>query len=87
MGSVTKLLLWLLNSLRRRPRVILVEDRGALAGLVTVKDVLRFTHTEHASAYSSWNERRFDDAVEEAWSWTADRTDSVKEWFKRLRRH
>ncbi|OCH88114.1 Cl-channel protein [Obba rivulosa] len=71
---------------RMGPRVILVEDHGALAGLVTVKDVLRFTHTEHAPAYSSWNERRFDDAVEEAWSWTTHWTDTLVSWFRKLRR-
>ncbi|EMD33680.1 hypothetical protein CERSUDRAFT_67832 [Gelatoporia subvermispora B] len=69
---------------RLGPRVILVEDRGMLVGLVTVKDVLHFTHTEHASAHSSWNERRFDDAVEEAWSWTAHRTDTIIGWTRRL---
>ncbi|KAL6303549.1 hypothetical protein BKA93DRAFT_336335 [Sparassis latifolia] len=50
-------------SKRMVPRVILVEDHGALAGLVTLKDVLRFTLTEqgerclhgiNASSMVSW---------------------------------
>ena len=45
-----------------RPRVILVEDRGLLIGLVTVKDVLRFIVTEkldhgpHGTSAEGWME-------------------------------
>lgn len=35
-----------------RPRVILVERHGALAGLVTVKDVLRFIATSEKASHS-----------------------------------
>ncbi|KAI8993977.1 Cl-channel protein [Trametes punicea] len=57
---------------RMGPRVILVEDHGALAGLVTVKDVLRFTMTEIDDRHSPWNEHRFDGVVDEAWLWGSD---------------
>lgn len=53
------------------PRVILVEDHGTLVGLVTVKDVLRFTVHE-GGAVSSWDERRFEGIIEELWTWTSN---------------
>ncbi|KAJ3491253.1 hypothetical protein NLI96_g830 [Meripilus lineatus] len=34
---------------RMGPRVIIVEDHGSLAGLITIKDVLRFTIAEESS--------------------------------------
>ncbi|KAH9920115.1 chloride channel [Fomitopsis serialis] len=58
---------------RMGPRVILVEDRGELIGLVTVKDVLRFTLTEHSRTQSPWSEAEFEGIIEEAWAWTTDR--------------
>ncbi|KAI0645842.1 Cl-channel protein [Trametes meyenii] len=67
---------------RMGPRVILVEDHGALAGLVTVKDVLRFTMTEHDDRHSPWNEQRFDGVVDEAWSWGSDAIDRAWSWCR-----
>ncbi|KAK7473207.1 glycerol ethanol, ferric requiring protein [Stygiomarasmius scandens] len=53
------------------PRVILVEDHGALVGLVTVKDVLRFTATEKFDHEPSWDERGgLDGLLEEIWTCT-----------------
>ncbi|OBZ70692.1 hypothetical protein A0H81_09370 [Grifola frondosa] len=69
---------------RMGPRVVLVEDHGALAGLVTIKDVLRFTMTEQDDAHSPWNEQRFDDVVDEAWTWTSNMADNVWSWCRRL---
>ncbi|KAI0358600.1 Cl-channel protein [Trametes cingulata] len=68
---------------RMGPRVILVEDHGRLVGLVTVKDVLRFTMTEHDDRHSPWNEQRFDGVVDEAWSWGSDALDRAWEWCRR----
>ncbi|KZT71767.1 hypothetical protein DAEQUDRAFT_723852 [Daedalea quercina L-15889] len=58
---------------RMGPRVILVEDRGVLVGLITVKDVLRFTLTEHSKTCSPWSEAEFDGIIEEVWNWTSDK--------------
>lgn len=70
------------------PRVILVENHGALAGLVTVKDVLRFTMTEHDDRHSPWNEQRFDGVVDEAVLWGSDAVDRAWAWCRgRLGRH
>ncbi|KAF5355445.1 hypothetical protein D9758_006397 [Tetrapyrgos nigripes] len=53
------------------PRVVLVEDHGALVGLVTVKDVLRFTATAKFDHEPSWDERGgLDGLLEEIWTWT-----------------
>lgn len=60
-----------LNALR--PRVILVEDQGVLVGLVTVKDVLRFTLMEHSLNHSSWTGAEFEGIIEEVWTWMSDR--------------
>ncbi|KAI0759889.1 Cl-channel protein [Trametes elegans] len=67
---------------RMGPRVILVEEHGVLAGLVTVKDVLRFTMTEHDDRHSPWNEHRFDGVVDEAWVWGNDAVDRVWSWCR-----
>lgn len=56
-----------------RPRVILVEDQGVLVGLVTVKDVLRFTLMEHSRTHSPWAGAEFEGIIEEVWTWTSDR--------------
>ena len=56
-----------------RPRVILVEDQGVLVGLVTVKDVLRFTLMEHSRTHSPWTEAEFEGIIEEVWTWTSNR--------------
>ncbi|KAI9067301.1 Cl-channel protein [Trametes sanguinea] len=68
---------------RMGPRVILVEDHGVLVGLVTVKDVLRYTMTELDDRHSPWNEHRFDGVVDEAWSWGSDVADRGMSWFRR----
>ena len=52
---------------------MLVEDQGVLVGLVTVKDVLRFTLMEHNRTHSSWTEAEFEGIIEEVWAWTSDR--------------
>ncbi|PCH36055.1 Cl-channel protein [Wolfiporia cocos MD-104 SS10] len=58
---------------RMGPRVILIEDHEVLSGLVTVKDVLRFTVTEQSPARSPWDEREFEGIIEEVWTWTYGR--------------
>ncbi|KZT10858.1 uncharacterized protein LAESUDRAFT_721246 [Laetiporus sulphureus 93-53] len=69
---------------RMGPRVILVEDRGMLVGLVTVKDVLRFTLAEHHHVQSAWSEQEFEGIIEEVWTWTCDRADAFTSWCRRL---
>ncbi|CCM03209.1 uncharacterized protein FIBRA_05333 [Fibroporia radiculosa] len=69
---------------RLGPRVILVEDRGVLAGLVTVKDVLRFTLMEQNHTHSPWSEHEFEGIVEEVWTWTNDRVYTIASWCRRL---
>ncbi|KAJ7879634.1 Cl-channel protein [Mycena olivaceomarginata] len=55
---------------RMGPRVILVEDHGVLAGLVTVKDVLRWIAVEKPEFEPSWDERGgLDGILEEVWTW------------------
>lgn len=66
------------------PRVILVENHGALVGLVTVKDVLRFTMAEHHEPQSPWSEQRFDGALDEARMWTSSLADDVWSWCRRV---
>ncbi|KAJ7497777.1 Cl-channel protein [Mycena latifolia] len=57
---------------RMGPRVILVEDHGVLAGLVTVKDVLRWIAVEKPEREPSWDERGgLDGMLEEVWTWAA----------------
>ncbi|KAJ7646805.1 Cl-channel protein [Roridomyces roridus] len=54
---------------RMGPRVILVEEHGVLAGLVTVKDVLRWIAVEKPEREPSWDERGgLDGMLEEIWS-------------------
>ncbi|KAG8977408.1 glycerol ethanol, ferric requiring protein [Tulasnella sp. 425] len=63
------------------PRVILVEQHGALVGLITVKDVLRFiAAAEHASS-SDQNADTvgvLQGVLEEAWLWTSECLESVQ---------
>ncbi|TDL26017.1 hypothetical protein BD410DRAFT_716180 [Rickenella mellea] len=69
---------------RMGPRVILVEQYGTLVGLITVKDVLRFTTTLHSQT-PSWEERGgLDSLLEEAWTWTGDTLHRVLTWFRNL---
>ncbi|ESK90859.1 voltage-gated chloride channel [Moniliophthora roreri MCA 2997] len=70
---------------RMGPRVILVEDHGALVGLVTVKDVLRFTATEKLNHEPSWDERGgLDGILEEVWSWATEIVYRVTSWGRRI---
>ena len=65
---------------RRSPRVILVEELGALKGLVTVKDVLRFNLTEKfESDQSHWDNGEFEAALEVTWNWAAGIVDDLVE--------
>lgn len=55
---------------RMGPRVILVEERGSLVGLITVKDVLKFIAMERGASSPSWNHQaEVGDMFDEAWSW------------------
>jgi len=71
---------------RMGPRVILVEDHGLLAGLVTVKDVLKFTAMEKTDGDASWDELRggLDGLLEEAYTSTMEAVDTVVSWCRRL---
>ncbi|KAF8647110.1 hypothetical protein AX16_006942 [Volvariella volvacea WC 439] len=70
---------------RMGPRVILVESRGRLVGLVTVKDVLRFIATEKLNHEPSWDERGgLDGILEEIWTWTTHFIQGVVSWGRRL---
>ncbi|KAL4260193.1 Chloride channel protein [Pleurotus pulmonarius] len=72
---------------RMGPRIILVEDHGALAGLVTVKDVLRFIATEKLDRESSWDERGgLDGFLEELWIWTDGAVQKFMAWTSRVLR-
>ncbi|KAG8735124.1 glycerol ethanol, ferric requiring protein [Ceratobasidium sp. 414] len=61
---------------RMGPRVILVEYHGSLAGLITVKDVLRFivsSEHSHAAHGSVWNDPGvLDGLLEEVWLWAGN---------------
>ncbi|KAG9124943.1 glycerol ethanol, ferric requiring protein [Ceratobasidium sp. 392] len=61
---------------RMGPRVILVEYHGSLAGLITVKDVLRFivsTEHSHAASGSVWDDPgALNGLLEEAWLWASN---------------
>jgi chloride channel 3/4/5 len=71
-------------TLLHSPRVILVEDHGALTGLVTVKDVLRFIATL-PSHEPSWDDRGgLDGLLEELWKWVADITYRLMSWSRKL---
>ncbi|KAJ7045994.1 Cl-channel protein [Mycena alexandri] len=67
---------------RMGPRVILVEDHGVLAGLVTVKDVLRWIAVEKPEREPSWDERGgLDGMLEEVWTWLASQiVEPVLSW-------
>ena len=66
--------------------MILVEDHGTLAGLVTVKDVLKFTAMEKPDSDASWDELRggLDGLLEEAYTWTMRAVDTIASQFRRL---
>ncbi|EAU91049.2 voltage-gated chloride channel [Coprinopsis cinerea okayama7 len=70
---------------RMGPRVILVEDKGMLCGLVTVKDVLRYIATEKPGHRPSWDERGgLDGLLEELWNWGSDLRDQMLKWGWRI---
>ena len=67
------------------PRVVLVESYGALAGLITVKDVLRFTMLEqHHVQYSPWSGEDLDGLVDEARTLTSNLADDIVSWGRRV---
>ena len=63
-----------------------MENHGQLSGLVTVKDVLRFTATERQDLRSPWSEQRFDSLVDEARTWTGDLAEDAMSWARQLLR-
>jgi chloride channel 3/4/5 len=68
-----------------RPKVILVEERGSLVGLVTIKDVLRFMEIEHRDA--SWDDPDgLSGVLEEAYTWTTQTFGRVFEWMSSFAR-
>lgn len=57
-----------------------------LVGLVTVKDVLKFTAMEKPDSDASWDELRggLDGLLEEAYTWTIRVVDTVASWCRRM---
>ncbi|KZS98475.1 Cl-channel protein [Sistotremastrum niveocremeum HHB9708] len=70
---------------RLGPRIILVEQYGKLQGLVTVKDVLRFTTLENSRA-RPWDEQDVGGLIDEAWVWISEQMDRSIRWAKGLLR-
>ncbi|KAF9786964.1 Cl-channel protein [Thelephora terrestris] len=77
---------------RMGPRVILVEDHGTLVGLLTVKDVLKFTHLHerHERRGTSWNDGRIqghevEGILGDIWIWAGSVLDRVRGFFSRRR--
>jgi chloride channel 3/4/5 len=67
---------------RLGPKVILVEEYGQLAGLVTVKDVLRYTALEH-SEQNSWDDPAgVGGVLEEAWTLVRSQWNSFISWIR-----
>ncbi|KAH8993320.1 voltage-gated chloride channel [Lactarius hatsudake] len=68
---------------RMGPRVILVEDFGALVGLTSVKDVLHLEPYEQLnSPIVAWSNRgALDGALEELWTWLANVQSSIYAWY------
>jgi hypothetical protein len=70
---------------RHRPRVILVENHGELVGLVTVKDVLRFTAIHKAASEPSWMEcSGIDEVLEESLKWLSGTLVQILNWSRSL---
>jgi chloride channel 3/4/5 len=85
--------MWYANFLCLRPRVILVEDRGSLVGLLTVKDCLMFTLMQQRREYrGTWFDEEsvhgLEDSFDNIWLWTMGVVDSlsVVHWMKRIMR-
>jgi chloride channel 3/4/5 len=58
----------------------MVEDKGKLVGLVTVKDVLHFTEQHHDEAEGH---NGLSGAMDEGWTWLVDRWDQGLVWIQR----
>lgn len=71
---------------RMGPRVILVEDHGVLCGLVTVKDVLKYTLTEAGEVRSRWDETQFEGIIEHCWTFITSSTHATMSWCRSLLR-
>ncbi|KIJ60010.1 hypothetical protein HYDPIDRAFT_99474, partial [Hydnomerulius pinastri MD-312] len=69
---------------RMGPRVILVEELGSLKGLVTVKDVLRFSATEKSEGDQQWDAGEFEAVLEVVWNWAAEIVDRSLEWCRHM---
>ncbi|KAL0956839.1 hypothetical protein HGRIS_002951 [Hohenbuehelia grisea] len=70
---------------RMGPRVILVEDHGVLAGLVTVKDVLRYIAMEKPDREPSWDDRGgLDGMLEEVWLWARETIYTIISWSRSI---
>ncbi|KAB5588747.1 Chloride channel protein [Ceratobasidium theobromae] len=74
---------------RMGPRVILVEYHGSLAGLITVKDVLKFLvsseRAQHAAGGPVWNgSGELDRLLEEVWLWAGNIWQRWLEFARRL---
>jgi chloride channel 3/4/5 len=57
-----------------------------LVGLVTVKDVLKFTAMDKSEGDASWDELRggFDGLLEEAYTWTMKVADTITSVGRRM---
>ena len=80
-------------NLVQSPRVILVEDHGALVGLVTVKDVLKFTHLHELREGRGvwWNDgriqgREVEGILDDMWIWAGSVLGRVRGFFSRRSR-
>ncbi|KAF9227018.1 Cl-channel protein [Gyrodon lividus] len=72
---------------RMGPRVILVEEQGSLKGLVTVKDVLRFSVTEKSEGDQQlWDVGEFEAILEVMWNWAVETANTSLEWCRRMTR-
>jgi len=73
---------------RMGPRVILVEERGALIGLVTVKDVLRFTASAkgrpQVEEVPEWTAGELDAVLEMTWNWARETSEGWRERARRM---
>ena len=66
--------------------MILIEDHGVLCGLITVKDVLKYTLSQAGEMRSRWDETQFEGIVEDVWTRTTILTNTVVSWGRRLLR-
>ena len=83
-----RFIVWIfsLTSNPKSPRVVLVESGGALIGLVTVKDVLKFIATT-AAHEPSWDAREgLGGILEELWTWGSSIMHNLLTWTGRVLR-